>query len=147
MDWPKMDWPKLFCFGWPKTDWPKTVSSFHRQSPQHCFHFFFISMISDRNVTGHNCLEMSWENPQHVFHIKQRNKHTFISLTSNSYKKDITHIFQDEKMYNSLVQQVADHTQRQDISRQVHHSNVCDQSDSIIRRTCFIEDISSVPRL
>ena len=65
----------------------------------------------------------------------QRYKHAFISLTSDSHTIDITDFSLGEKMYNSVVQQVAHDVERQKISAQVHHSDVGGQTDSIARKS------------
>ena len=54
----------------------------------------------------------------------QRQKHAFISLISDSHTKDITHFTLVDKMYDTVVQQIVHHAERQDIYAQVHHSDV-----------------------
>ena len=59
---------------------------------------------------------------------------------------DITHFSQVEKMYDALVQQNAHRVVRQDISAQVHHSDVCGHSGYHARIARHAESRSSIGR-
>ena len=86
------------------------------------------SVSSDRNVVGHSCSTVPFKSPWCAFHTVQRYKHSFFSLIADSHTMDVTHFLLGETMYNSVVQQIAHHVERQDISVQVHHSDVRGQS-------------------
>ena len=84
-------------------------------------------------MIGHSCYTVSSRSYWCAFHIVQRYKHTFISLTSDSHTTDITHFTLVDQMYNPVVQELAHHIECQDISAQVHHSDAIGQSASIAR--------------
>ena len=86
-------------------------------------------------MIGHSCSTVQLKSSWCAFHIVQRYQHTFISLISGSHTKDITHFSLGQKMYNSVVQHIAHHVERQKISAQVYHSDVSGQSGSIARVT------------
>ena len=60
-------------------------------------------------------------------------KHTFISVISDSHTKDVTLFALIDKVYNSVAQRSAHQVERQDVSAQVHHSDVGGPSGSIAR--------------
>ena len=91
----------------------------------------FSTVNSDRKVTRHSGSTVPLKTPGCAFHIVQRCKHAFISLTSDSHTH--TAHLSPEKMSNSVVQPMARHVERQDISAQVHHSNLSGQCGSIAR--------------
>ena len=76
--------------------------------------FFFY-----RKVIGHNCSTVRLKSSWCAFHIVQRYQHTFISLISGSHTKDTTHSSLGQKMYNSVVQHIAHHVERQKIGASV----------------------------
>ena len=89
-----------------------------------------------------------------IFHIVQRYRHAFISLNSDSHTKDNARFSLDEKMYNSVVHQLAHHVERQNISAQAHLSDVSGQPGSFARESrsanklqfCFLRCFLKLPK-
>ena len=61
-----------------------------------------------------------WETLLHLAHL-------------SSHAKDIADFSLGEEMYKSVVQQIAHHVERQDISAQVHQADVKGRSGSIVK--------------
>ena len=117
---------------------PILVQSPHLCSTLSLSQFSFSEEISDRKVIGHSCSSVPLKTP-----LGARYKHTSISHVSDSLTKGHRILSKSEKMCNSVVQQIAHHVERHDRSAHVRHSDVCDPSGSIARRTPQVKSPTS----
>ena len=92
------------------------------------------SLISNRKVIGFGCSTLPLKSPLVRFPPCATVQNTrSISFISDSHTKDKTRFSLGEKVYDSFVQKIAHHVERQHLFAQVHHFDVSGQSGSIAR--------------